>query len=161
MILSDCPVDSSQSEGLFSVKLGECGISFLCRQPAPQAPFPACLQERKLLMPGRRSALGRKLLTWLDQQGLQVQILGEFDDAALMKAFGHYHNAIFVAPSLYVAELSSDGQTVELGKVPTLCEEYYAIFADRMIQHPAVKRVCSEDFTDLFSGQLGVMLGEE
>lgn len=42
MILSDCPVDSSQQEGLFSLKLGECGISFFCRQPAPELPFPAC-----------------------------------------------------------------------------------------------------------------------
>lgn len=43
--------------------------------------------------------LGRKLLNWFNSQGLQVEILGEFDDAALMKAFGATHDAIFVAPS--------------------------------------------------------------
>jgi LysR family transcriptional activator of nhaA len=32
--------------------------------------------------------LGRKLLNWFNSQGLKVEILGEFDDAALMKAFG-------------------------------------------------------------------------
>ena len=40
--------------------------------------------------------LGRKLLNWFNSQGLNVEILGEFDDAALMKAFGAMHNAIFV-----------------------------------------------------------------
>ena len=30
MIISDCPIDSTQQEGLFSVKIGECGVSFWC-----------------------------------------------------------------------------------------------------------------------------------
>ncbi|WP_290606886.1 hypothetical protein [Arsenophonus sp. ENCA] len=29
-------------------------------------------------------------------------------------------------------------------------EEYYVIFAERMIQHPAVQRVCNKDFSGLF-----------
>ncbi|EKN6285757.1 transcriptional activator NhaR, partial [Yersinia enterocolitica] len=28
----------------------------------------------------------------------------------------------------------------------------YVIFAERMIQHPAVQRVCNKDFSVLFSG---------
>ncbi len=28
MIISDCPIDSTQQEGLFSVRIGECGVSF-------------------------------------------------------------------------------------------------------------------------------------
>lgn len=151
MILSDCPVDSSQQEGLFSLKLGECGISFFCRQPAPELPFPACLEQRKLLIPGRRSMLGRKLLNWFNTQGIQVEILGEFDDAALMKAFGMYHNAIFVAPTLYVQDTYNDDNVVEIGRIDSVQEEYYIIFAERMIQHPAVQRVCNKDFSALFS----------
>ncbi len=151
MILSDCPVDSSQQEGLFSLKLGECGISFFCRQPAPELPFPACLEQRKLLIPGRRSMLGRKLLNWFNTQGIQVEILGEFDDAALMKAFGMYHNAIFVAPTLYAQDTYNDDNVVEIGRIDSVQEEYYIIFAERMIQHPAVQRVCNKDFSALFS----------
>ena len=151
MILSDCPVDSSQQEGLFSLKLGECGISFFCRQPAPELPFPACPEQRKLLIPGRRSMLGRKLLNWFNTQGIQVEILGEFDDAALMKAFGMYHNAIFVAPTLYAQDTYNDDNVVEIGRIDSVQEEYYIIFAERMIQHPAVQRVCNKDFSALFS----------
>lgn len=76
MILSDCPVDSSQQEGLFSVKLGECGVSFFCRKPIPDKPFPLCLEERRLLIPGRRSMLGHHLLSWIQNNNLQVEILG-------------------------------------------------------------------------------------
>ena len=44
-----------------------------------------------------------------------------------------------MAPTLYQEEFL-DGQTVALlGQTDALKEEYYAIFAERMIQHPAVK----------------------
>jgi LysR family transcriptional regulator, transcriptional activator of nhaA len=153
MILSDCPVDSSQQEGLFSVKLGECSVSFYCRQPIPDLPFPACLQQKRLLIPGRRSMLGRKLLNWINSKGIQVEILGEFDDAALMNAFAIYNNAIFVAPTMYAVDTyAKDDQIVEIGRLDNVQEEYYVIFAERMIQHPAVQRVCNKDFSALFSG---------
>ncbi|MGB9098202.1 transcriptional activator NhaR [Erwinia sp.] len=151
MILSDCPIDSTQQEGLFSVKLGESCISFWCQTPQPELPFPACLEQRKLLIPGRRSMLGRKLLNWFQTQGLEVDILGEFDDAALMKAFGASHNAIFVAPSSYSNDIFYEKGIVELGRIESVVEEYHVIFAERMIQHPAVQRICNKDFTALFS----------
>ncbi|PPZ57675.1 transcriptional activator NhaR, partial [Neisseria gonorrhoeae] len=91
IIISDCPIESTQQERLFSVRIGECGVSFWCTNPPPEKPFPACLEGRRLLMPGRRSMLGRKLLNGFNAQGLNVEILGEFDDAALMKAFGAMH----------------------------------------------------------------------
>lgn len=153
MILSDCPVDSSQQEGLFAVKLGECSVSFYCRQPIPELPFPACLQQKRLLIPGRRSMLGRKLLNWINSKGLKVEILGEFDDAALMNAFALYNNAIFVAPTIYAADVyAQDDKIVEIGRLDNVQEEYYVIFAERMIQHPAVQRVCNKDFSALFNG---------
>ncbi|MEJ8325174.1 transcriptional activator NhaR [Kosakonia sacchari] len=151
MIISDCPIDSTQQEGLFSVKIGECSVSFWCSDSSLEKPFPACLEERRLLIPGRRSMLGRKLLNWFNAQGLQVEILGEFDDAALMKAFGAAHNAIFVAPTSYADDFYADERMVEIGRVENVMEEYHAIFAERMIQHPAVQRICNRDYAALFT----------
>lgn len=152
MILSDCPVGSSLQEGLFSVKLGECAVSFWCCAPPSPMPFPECLRHHKLLIPGRRSMLGRKVLNWLQSQDLAVDILGEFDDAALMKAFGVANQAIFVAPTLYGQEHFSREGIVELGSIDSVMEEYHVIFAERMIQHPAVQRICNSDFSQLFTG---------
>lgn len=151
MILSDCPVDSSQQAGLFSIKLGECGISFWCHDALPDSAFPACLTAHNLLVPGRRSMLGRRLLNWFQSQNLDVTILGEFDDAALMKAFGAANRAIFVAPTLYGKESYYDEGIVELGRPEAVVEEYHVIFAERMIQHPAVQRICNKDFSALFA----------
>ncbi|MCH7375403.1 transcriptional activator NhaR [Aeromonas sp. MR19] len=153
MILSDCPVDSSQHAGLLSKRLGGCGVSFFCKAPLPEKPFPACLEERKLLIPGRRTAMGRQLTQWFEQQGISPSILGEFDDAALMKAFGFFNQGIFMAPTIYREEILEGEEVMLIGETQDLMEEYYVIFAERMIQHPAVKRVCESDFSFLFAGQ--------
>ena len=70
-----------------------------------------------------------------------------------MKAFGFFNQGIFVAPSIYKSELL-EGEGVEIvGETNELKEEYYVIFAERMIQHPAVKKICDSDFSGLFDGE--------
>ncbi|USD65747.1 transcriptional activator NhaR [Vibrio sp. SCSIO 43136] len=151
MILSDCPVDSSQSPGLYSKKLGECSMSFFSSAPIEHDNLPLILEERKLLIPGSRTSMGRNVLQWFDRQGLSPNVLGEFDDVALMKAFARYHpDAIFLAPSLYMSEVERDTPLHLIHQVEDLKEEYYVIFAERMIQHPTVKNVCDANFTNLF-----------
>ncbi|SON50538.1 transcriptional activator NhaR [Vibrio tapetis] len=151
MIISDCPVDSSQSPGLYSKKLGECSMSFFSSRAICNTAFPALLEHHKLLIPGSRTSMGRNVLQWFDRLGLQPNILGEFDDVALMKAFARYHqDAIFLAPSLYMSEVGEDTSLHLIREVTDLKEEYYVIFAERMIQHPTVKNVCDADFTSLF-----------
>lgn len=151
MILSDCPVDSTQSPGLYSKKLGESSMSFFSSTKIDNAEFPAILEQKKLLIPGSRTAMGRKVLQWFDRQGIQPDVLGEFDDVALMKAFARYHDdVIFLAPTVYISEIEEDLTLQLIGHVDDLKEEYYVIFAERMIQHPAVKNVCDADFSQLF-----------
>ena len=151
MILSDCPVDSSQSPGLFSKKLGESHMGFFSSGAVECGQYPAVFNQRKLLLPGGRTAMGRKVRQWFDRQGMQPNILGEFDDAALMKAFALYHpDVIFMAPLLLRSEMEQEGSLHLLSRLDEIKEEYYVIFAERMIQHPAVKNVCDTDFSHFF-----------
>ncbi len=94
MILSDCPVDSTQSPGLYSKKLGESSMSFFASSDIPDVKFPEILEKKKLLIPASRTAMGRKVIQWFDRQGLQPDVLGEFDDVALMKAFARYRDDV-------------------------------------------------------------------
>ncbi|BCL71053.1 transcriptional activator NhaR [Vibrio nigripulchritudo] len=151
MILSDCPVDSSQSPGLYSKKLGECRMSFFSSKPLENETFPSVFENRKLLLPGSRTSMGRKVMQWFDRQGIQPNVLGEFDDVALMKAFAQDHkDALFLAPSLYKSEVGDDVSLHLVGEINELKEEYFVIFAERMIQHPTVKNLCDADFIQLF-----------
>ena len=152
MIISDCPVDSAQSPGLFSSKLGESQMSFFSfGQIDTTGDLSALLETSKLLVPGSRTAMGRNVQRWFDQQGITPDILGEFDDVALMQAFARYHKeALFLAPSLYRNEVKEDQAMTFVATIEALKEEYYVIFAERMIQHPSVQRICEADFTRLF-----------
>lgn len=154
MILSDCDLDSDKEDALFSKWLGECGVAFFVAKDRLQQPvdFPACLEQYPLLIPSRRSALGRKLVNWFEELGLSVSIIGEFDDAALMTAFGSASRGIFIAPAIYTDEILVDQRIELLGITEDIKEEYYVIFAQRMIQHPAVQRLCQTDFRELFAG---------
>ncbi|TCJ94778.1 LysR family transcriptional regulator [Volucribacter psittacicida] len=147
MFLSDCPVDSAQQEGIYSIKLGESPLSFFALSPDLSKPFPYCLEDNPMLLPSAKTALGRKLQSWINLKGLHIQVLGEFDDAALMKAFALSQNAILVLPSICSNERE---HLIEVGQTKEISESYYAIFVERVIQHPAVKAICTEDFTDLF-----------
>ncbi len=150
MILSDCPVDSTQSPGLYSKKLGESGMSFFCSDRLDESEFPACIENYKLLVPSKRSAMGRKLHQWFDQQGITPNILGEFDDSALIKAFSAYQKSMFIAPSIYAKELKETCNVYEVKRMNDISEEYFVIFAERMIMHPSVTRICEADFSSLF-----------
>ena len=151
MILSDCAGESLKYPEILSKKLGECGISFFSANSYSK-PFPECLEQDKLLIPGRATSLGQQLFHWFDEKGLDVDILGEFDDAAMMKAFGYFQKGIFVAPSIYQQDILAHGIAV-LGQTDEVKEEYHVMFAERMIQHPAVKRLLETDFADLFAGK--------
>ncbi|WP_413111054.1 transcriptional activator NhaR [Thaumasiovibrio sp. DFM-14] len=150
MILSDCPVDSSQGSGLYSKKLGASKMSFFCSGRVRINSFPECLEQHNVLIPASQSSMGRQLIQWFEQQGLLPTIIGEFDDVALMKAFAVEHQALFVAPSLYGRKFKRNDEMREIAQIDELTEEYYVIFAERMIQHPAVKRICEADFSSLF-----------
>lgn len=98
--------------------------------------------------------MGRNVMHWFERLGITPNILGEFDDSALMKAFARYHtDAIFLAPNLYLSEVKDEIPLHLIAEVEDLKEEYYVIFAERMIQHPSVKNVCDADFSGLFREQ--------
>ncbi|KFZ38324.1 transcriptional regulator [Shewanella mangrovi] len=150
VILSDCAGDSLKYTEILSKKLGESGVAFFYHQSL-STPFPACLTQAPLLLPSKMSSLGQQLYQWFGELDLSVTIAGEFDDAAMMREFGYVGRGIFVAPAIYIQDIIARGMHL-LGTTKDVREEYHLIFAERMIQHPAVKMLLNSDFEPLFSG---------
>lgn len=153
MIISDCPVDVSQSSGVFSKKLGEVGMSFFSANEQKGNVFPENIESYKLLLPSSNTTMGRKVWRWFDSLGITPNVLGEFDDVALMKAFAEVHrDAIFIAPTHHLnGQAIAQAQFHPIAKIEELREEYHVIFAERMIQHPAVKAICDIHFEQMIS----------
>jgi LysR family transcriptional activator of nhaA len=144
MVLADRPMPPGMDVKGYSHPLGECGVAFFA---APELAarlrgvFPANLDAAPLLIPGEDSALRSPLLRWLERQNVQPRIIGEFDDSALMKAFGKAGAGVFSAPARPGDEVESQYGVIRLGETRDLRERFFAISVERQISHPAVLAV--------------------
>lgn len=144
MVLADRPMPADLGVKGYSHPLGECGVAFFA---APElvaritGSFPELLDTAPMLIPGEDSALRAPLTRWLERGNLRPRIVGEFDDSALMKAFGKAGAGIFPAPTATREEVESQYGVVWLGETKEIRERFFAISVERRIVHPAVRAV--------------------
>lgn len=157
LVVADVPLPAQVSVKAFSHVLGKSGTSFFA-SPAlvksagtARARFPAVLQKLPLLLPGQETALRPRLEAWLRQQELRPPVVGEFDDSALVQAFGREGSGVFVAPTVLEGEVCRQYGVSVLGRAEDLAEEFYAISIERRITHPAVAAITNAARRKLFT----------
>ena len=154
MIIADRPMPTNLNVRGYSHLLGESGLSvFGTRQLAKELSgrFPALLDNAPFLLPGEDAAIRPKLIHWLDANDLRPQIVGEFDDSALMKAFGQAGAGLFVAPSAIVDHVCKQYKVIEIGRIGSVVEQLYAITSERRLTHPAVVAISKVAREDVFA----------
>jgi LysR family transcriptional activator of nhaA len=77
-------------------------------------------------------------LQWFEGHRIYPRIVGEFDDSALMKAFGQAGTGVFIAPTPIEAEVVRQYGVVAVGRTEAVREQFYALSIERRISHPAV-----------------------
>jgi len=141
MVLADRPLPPGVDVKGYSHLLGECGVA-LFATPALAAsltgPFPETLKGAPMLLPGEDSALRGPLMRWLERHELAPQIIGEFDDSALMKAFGEAGAGVFPAPVIMSKELQGRYGMIELCQIQAIRERFFVISTERRLSHPTV-----------------------
>ena len=154
LVISDSPMPTHLDIKGYSHKLGECGISFFATPELAArhaGSFPACLQHAPLLIPGQDSVVRSRLLRWFGELQLQPRIVGEFDDSALMQAFGQSGSGIFVAPSAIAEEIQRQYGVVRLGATEAVNESFYAISVERRVKHPGIVAITEGARRELFN----------
>jgi LysR family transcriptional activator of nhaA len=144
LILSDRPIPIGFSVKAFNHLLGESAISFYGQDRLArkyESGFPQSLDGAPLLLPVTGSALRRSLDDWFDQLGVVPNIVAEFDDSALLKAFGEAGAGIFPAPRVIERELRNTYHVRPIGAAGPVKEIYYAISPERVLKQPAVRRI--------------------
>jgi LysR family transcriptional activator of nhaA len=143
-VLSDRAAPPNPNLRLYSHALGEAPLGwFAPASLAAGAPsdFPACLAEMPVLLPTADAAVRPRLDRWFEQQGLHPRVAGEFEDSALLAAFGRAGMGAFPASRWSHQELLDDPRLQLLGHCPDLVEHFFLISAERRIQHPLVQRL--------------------
>ncbi len=144
LVLADRPIPATVSTRGFSHKLGECPVSFFATKTLQKklvGEFPQCLDGAPLLLPSAGNQLRSSLDMWFDQHRLHPRVIAEFDDSALMKAFGQEGAGIFVAPAAIETEVAWQYQVESIGRIDVVKEKFYAISIERRIKHPVVSTV--------------------
>jgi LysR family transcriptional activator of nhaA len=145
VILSDAPAAPHVKVRAYSQLLGEYGITlFGTPQLAARfrKAFPMSLDGAPLLLPTENTMLRRSIDEWFNSVSLRPDIIGEFEDSALIMAFGQQGVGLFPAPSPIAAEISHQYDVVPVGVIPGVREQLYAVSVERKIKHPAVAAIC-------------------
>ena len=154
LVIADTPLAATLDVRAYSHRLAESGMSFLA---APMLAarcakkFPGCLAELPLLVPGEDSSARQKLMRWLEKTRIRAKIVGEFDDSALMTAFGQAGVGVFPVPTVVEAETVAAYGVKVLGRSAEARTEYFAISAERRVTHPCVLAI-AESARTRFAG---------
>jgi len=143
VVLSDAPMGPEVRVKAYNHLLAECPLAIFA--PVAVAAlsnlkngFPESLNQAPMLLPGPNSAVRVLLDGWMQERDLTPRIVAECHDSALLKAFGHAGAGIFPGPSLISDEICRMYHAVEIGRIASIKEKFYAISVERRLTHPAV-----------------------
>jgi LysR family transcriptional regulator, transcriptional activator of nhaA len=154
LVIANEPISRRVSVKAFNHELGRSPMSFFCApalRRTLRGEFPACLNDAPMLVQSASTPVRQQFDAWLAQQGLAPRIVGEFDDSALMNAFGREGRGIFMAASVLEAEVEASFGVQVIGRSTELEEEFFAITVERRIRHPAVVAITESARGELFA----------
>jgi len=153
VVLSDVPMNPTVKVRAYSHLLGECGTTFVATRTLAKSlkrEFPHSLHRAPLLLPTENTEIRRNLDFWLDSKGIRPVVMGEFQDYALLRAFGQAGTGIFPIPSVFQKQLRHD-ILQRIGHTDDVRSRFYAISIERKLKHPAVIAICDTARRHLFS----------
>ncbi len=157
LVIADSPMPHAVNVRAFNHFLGECGLTFFATKKLAQQikwhdadDFPHCLNKAPMLLPGIDDAIRHTLMRWFEDNNVQPNITGEFDDGALMKAFGQASVGVFVAPTAIAQLVCEQFNVIAIGEAKALIKSFYAISVERKIRHPAVLAISQAASAELF-----------
>ncbi|MDN2674518.1 transcriptional activator NhaR [Janthinobacterium sp. SUN026] len=141
LVLTDRAVPAGASLRVSSHLWGESamklfGIPALAAQYRDN--FPHSLHGAPFLLPARNNALRGRIDEWMVQQGVRPDVVGEFEDNAMLNAFGRKGLGLFFASASLAADIEEQFGAVLVGDASSLREQFYVISNERKIMHPAL-----------------------
>ncbi len=154
MVLADRPMPPGTEIKGYSHPLGESAVALMAA-PAQAARlrqrFPKSLDGERLLLPGKDAALRRALPRWLERHGIAMRIVGEFEDSALLKAFGEGGAGVFPTALASLPDVVAHYRVEQVGVIEEIRERFFLISPERRLTHPAAS-VVRENARSALSG---------
>ena len=144
VVLADRHAPSNPNLKVYSHSLGSSNLSWY----APQAwllqarkGFPQSLAHVPVLLPTSHAAVRPRIDHWFERLAIKPNVVGEFEDSALLKTFGAAGMGVFPAAELMQTELMKRYDVKRVGECEGVQEHFFAIGADKKIRHPLVQKL--------------------
>jgi LysR family transcriptional activator of nhaA len=153
LVIADEPMSKRMSVKAFNHPLGSTPMSFFCApvlRRTLKGDFPACLNDAPVLIQGAQASVRQQWEGWLSRHQLHPRTIGEFDDGALMTAFGRKGRGVFMAPTVMESDIVEQFGVEVIGRSDELVEEFFAVSVERRITHPCVVAITKTARGQLF-----------
>ena len=153
MVIADRALPMDLKVRAYSHLLGSSDVTVFGAEALVQTlegTFPALVENAPFLLPGEEVAIRPALEQWFAAQRVRPRIVGEFDDSALLKAFGQGGAGLFVAPTAIADYVCRQYDVRAVGRIESVIEHLYAISTERRMQHPAAVAVSQAASREVF-----------
>jgi LysR family transcriptional activator of nhaA len=153
MVIADRAMPADLKVRAYNHLLGSSDVTVFGAEALVQTlkgTFPSAVDNAPFLLPGEEVAIRPALERWFEAQRVRPQIVGEFDDSALLKAFGQGGAGLFVAPTAIADYVCRQYDVRVVGRIESIIEQLYAITTERRMQHPAAVAVSQAASREVF-----------
>ena len=144
IVLSDRPAPSNPNIKLYGHTLGSSAVAWYgtaAFAKSSKKKFPEILADIPVLLPTSHAAVRSRLDHWFEKRAIRPNIVGEFEDSALLKTFGSSGMGVFPAAQWVHEDLLARYDVQQLGPCEGVNEHFYAIGTEKKVQHPLVQRL--------------------
>ncbi|MEE4209401.1 MAG: LysR family transcriptional regulator [Parvularcula sp.] len=101
------------------------------------------LEEEFVILPSPDSSIRIGFDGLVEELGVELKVLAEVDDMALLRVLAREEQALAVVPPIVVKDELSSGRLVHIRTLPAIRETFYAITTSRRFPNPALRKVMS------------------
>ncbi len=141
LVITDAPIAPTIKVRTFNQLLHESTVTLFAAPSLfarASKNFPESLNGIPFLMPTDNAQLRRSMDQWFAERNWRPEIVGEFEDSAVLKTFGMQGEGVFAAPTVVAEEIKAHYKVKAVGVLAGIKERLYAITLDRKVRNPAV-----------------------
>ena len=147
IVLADRPAPHNKNLNVYSEELTRTSMAWFSPKQfvkKSKRNFPECLRELPVLLPTSHSTVRLLIDQWFSKHGITPNIVGEFEDSALLKTFAASGLGVFPAGKLVEKDLKETYGMEFLGDCEEIYEYFYAIRSEKKIQNPLVQAIIKQ-----------------
>ncbi|MDH4084511.1 MAG: transcriptional activator NhaR [Nitrospira sp.] len=144
LVIADTPAPPSIKIQAHNHAMGESGVTFFATAKLAaryRRNFPRSLEGAPFLLPTSNAMLRRGLETWFVKKNLHPNIIGEFEDSATLKAFGHEGYGIFPGSTVLEKNIRHQYQVEVVGRLDRVKQQFFAITTERRLKHALILEI--------------------